>query len=607
MASENFPSNLQESQDTEPLPEYIEMYNISGQPDITRHSFERYLRNREAAKEIKAVQPVGTRSGLYEELNVLSKKNELTPFIRKILDTGALKDQIVCANWITQVSDHDEREQLQQRIVEMLEHGFATGNLEVQKGYAKLIQGAPKEQVTRLIEEGISSDDIEVRMAYAGQIGWSPREETDRMRERLARFFEQAFESNDLNTLKRYVNDSDMVGQLDWRKRGNLLNRALQLGDPELQELVTGNLRLLNDEAQLTLVKIGFSIGSLKLKKELIRRASFWFLEKEAEEEFKTLVDSLFSDVADGLARESEDEQKEYMALAVRFGGENLAKLIHIGLKSPFLEIQSKSAEAIKRIPKEFISSLIEQALDIDNIRIKNIAAQAIMHAPESEQKILQEKVESLIRGVFIGDDTETQRAYAQMNIFLPVEKQSGLFRMFQEKLGNSIIDPSLYKSEAISSEKFSRNAFEKTGSGTTLLGGDLKNKTIIRHLTPEAFLAWERLYEDYEMWKNEGFDYVPVEPIQSFQLTKENMVDVYSGVLDINSAAWIFMRGPFLHEIEQDISKIIKVLEKQKFTHGHTHFGNFCLRFWRNEDGTADLSRKPRVYLIDFDRAASL
>jgi hypothetical protein len=49
----------------------------------------------------------------------------------------------------------------------------------------------------------------------------------------------------------------------------------------------------------------------------------------------------------------------------------------------------------------------------------------------------------------------------------------------------------------------FFRRKFKKTGSGTTLLGNDLKGKTIIRHIEPEAFLSWQKAYEDHTVWKN--------------------------------------------------------------------------------------------------------
>ena len=35
-----------------------------------------------------------------------------------------------------------------------------------------------------------------------------------------------------------------------------------------------------------------------------------------------------------------------------------------------------------------------------------------------------------------------------------------------------------------------------------------------------------------------------------------------------------------------------------------HAHKQNFCLRFFRDDDGGIDFNRTPRLYLIDFDQA---
>ena len=50
----------------------------------------------------------------------------------------------------------------------------------------------------------------------------------------------------------------------------------------------------------------------------------------------------------------------------------------------------------------------------------------------------------------------------------------------------------------------------------------------------------------------------------------------------------------------------IEKVLLSQEISHGHPHDGNFCLRFFRDQENRPDFTRTPRLYLIDFDQAIS-
>ncbi|MSU54822.1 MAG: hypothetical protein EXS48_03270 [Candidatus Staskawiczbacteria bacterium] len=168
------------------------------------------------------------------------------------------------------------------------------------------------------------------------------------------------------------------------------------------------------------------------------------------------------------------------------------------------------------------------------------------------------------------------------------------------------LMAPVLYEGKGLDKENFKRVAFEKTGSGTTLIGGDLKDKVVMRHISPDAFLAWQKVFEDYELWESCGFDYVPIEPIISFRPNKKGAIDVATGVLDISLRDWNARAGNFHTELIRKKHAIINILRAEGFKHGHTHDGNFCLRFFRDENGKPDLEREPRLYLIDFDKAVS-
>jgi hypothetical protein len=113
--------------------------------------------------------------------------------------------------------------------------------------------------------------------------------------------------------------------------------------------------------------------------------------------------------------------------------------------------------------------------------------------------------------------------------------------------------------------------------------------------------------YEHYQVWRDNGFDYVPIEPIQSYRLNKEGLVDVFSGVLDVSLAKWGEVSGGmFWDELTKQRDNIISVLESQGISHRHTHDDNFVLRFFRDKDGNPDLNQVPRLYAIDFDAAVS-
>ena len=231
----------------------------------------------------------------------------------------------------------------------------------------------------------------------------------------------------------------------------------------------------------------------------------------------------------------------------------------------------------------------------------KDSTLNKILDAPKQERA-------SLIKQALSQEDPEVQRKAAEMILCAPKQERASLIKIaFYAGLGNEIVKSPLYDNSNFDKERFKRKMFEKTGSETTLVGGTLKDKLIIRHVKPSAFLAWQKIYENHQVWKNNGFDYVPIEPIQSYRLNKKGLVDVFSGVLDLSLAQWAKVSGyMFREELGKQKHNIISVLERQGIRHGHTHDRNFVLRFFRNKDGNSDLNQVPRLYAIDFDAAFS-
>src|SRR3989339_321599 len=247
------------------------------------------------------------------------------------------------------------------------------------------------------------------------------------------------------------------------------------------------------------------------------------------------------------------------------------------------------------------ISEKIKQALSQEDPAVQREAAGMIRYAPTQEQV-------SLIKQALSQKDPSVQREAAVMIECAPTQEQVSLVKIASDAgLGNEIVKPPLYYNSNLDRGRFKREKFHKTGSETTLVGGALKDKLIIRHIKPRAFLAWQKIYENYQVWQDNGFDYVPIEPIQSYRLNKKGMVDVFSGVLDLSLAEWSEISGNiFIKELEEQRDKIISILESQGIRHGHTHDNNFVLRFFRDQDGNPDLTKVPRLYAIDFDMAVS-
>ncbi|MEK6955667.1 MAG: hypothetical protein AABW52_03330 [Nanoarchaeota archaeon] len=148
------------------------------------------------------------------------------------------------------------------------------------------------------------------------------------------------------------------------------------------------------------------------------------------------------------------------------------------------------------------------------------------------------------------------------------------------------------------------RKDFNKTGSETILLGGKLAGKVIIRVVSERALLTWKKALES-EIWKKEGFDYIPIEPI----LTKNGKLRayktvygeyrVYTKVLGPNLVS--FLTNPENRKYSKELyilrGKIIRALEEIEISHGHDHEFNFCIS---KEDDEI------KLYMIDFDQSIS-
>src|SRR3989339_62862 len=252
------------------------------------------------------------------------------------------------------------------------------------------------------------------------------------------------------------------------------------------------------------------------------------------------------------------------------------------------------------------ISEKIKQALSQEDPAVQREAAEMIWYVPRREIVSLQLLISEKIKQALSQEDPAVQREAVGMIRYAPAQKRISLVKIASDAgLGNEIVKPPLYYNSNLDRGRFKREKFHKTGSETTLVGGALKDKLIIRHIKPRAFLAWQKIYENYQVWQDNGFDYVPIEPIQSYRLNKKGLVDVFSGVLDLSLAQWAEVSGyMFMEELGKQKHNIISVLERQGIRHGHTHDRNFVLRFFRNKDGNSDLNQVPRLYAIDFDAA---
>jgi len=169
------------------------------------------------------------------------------------------------------------------------------------------------------------------------------------------------------------------------------------------------------------------------------------------------------------------------------------------------------------------------------------------------------------------------------------------------------------------------RLGHQKDGSTTTLLGGKLYDKAIIRGgafvvhsgkgkivsvlqgIAPQSFEAWRKAFEFN--WKKSGLAHNPIEPIlrknkkyRAYK-NKDGTYRVSTGVIQGTSLHMFFRRAvsngegswKITREIKRQKTIIDTTLAKLKILHSHDHPANYVIEM---------VEGKPRVYIIDFDAA---
>jgi len=432
-----------------------------------------------------------------------------------------------------------------QERASLIKQALLEENFEIKKEAVKMILYAPEQERTALIKQALSDGNLEIKREAAGAIECAPKQEQDSLRLLVLEKIKQALSEKDPEV---------------WRRAATMIWHAPK------QEQDSLRLFVLEKNKQALSEK----------DPEVWRRAAtmIWHASGQEQDSLRLLV-----------------LEKIKQALSE---------------KDP--EVQIKAAAIIWCAVEQEQTSLIKQALSKKDIKVQGEAAKMIEYAPKHEQDSLRLLVLGKIKQALSGGDPEVKRKATTMICHAPRQERASLIKQaFDAGLGGEIVKPPLYEDSNLNKERFKRAEFEKTGSETTLIGGILKDKLIIRHIEPKAFLAWQKIYENHQVWKNNGFDYVPIEPIQSYRLNKKGLVDVFSGVLDLSLAKWKEVSGEmFMSELQEQRDKIISVLESQGVSHGHTHNNNFVLRFFRDKNGNPNITKIPRLYAIDFDEAVS-
>ena len=591
----------------------LKMYEISGQDPITKHSHLRYTKDRAQdtllgklaenspdtfARKISYANPkeklLLIRQGLkHSNIQIQKVATESTRFIPDDLKFFFEKKILENVMKGLKSSNFDTRKLALQMIewipekerTTLISLGLTDPNIEVQKTACIMIISAPKNEQAALedlaqekVRLGLENPDIKIQKTATEILGYLPKKSKDSFENTILEKVRTGLKSSDTDGQKTAL---QMVSATPEKERAELIKQGLENSNPEVYKAAVEAIRFAPENEIVALIKQEVEKTSTEteiqkllvnllyyvpesLRSELIKwglentnvsiqrigaRMTYFAPQKE--------IISLFElglEIPDALVNEK-------ILFVISQGPENdRAMLVEKGLVYPDLEVRNAAIRAVHYVPHDKAAALLKKGLEDTNPLIQRAAVRAISGCgiSASEEDSLKKVVLNMVEQNLKNPDSNVQKIAIEMLEEVPNEDKERICDfIIKNGLGEELVKSPLYGNENIDSNVFSRQSFVKTGSETTLLGGSLKNKTIIRHITPEAFLCWQKAYTDYSLWENAGFDYVPIEPIQSYKINKNELVDVYSGVLDVDLMRWEERTGKFTDELIEQQKKI--------------------------------------------------
>lgn len=579
------------------LPEYVHMYEISGQPAITEHSFDRYEKDKEQDEKIVECAENGSaalQNRLAFELSTYEEKSSM------LMD--ALASPIISVRLTVFSAMSFIPEGLKEQIIEA---GLKSDDMRVQSEAMDKISSAPsldsirylRKMVTDLAYKYLSSDDIHEQRKSLVFIGNAEGTEKKNLRDIILAKVQAGLSDSDPAVRKIAA---IMIFEVPLESRLSLIKKCLEDPNENVRVNALNNYTRVDAESLPDLVKLALKNTSKEVRMRAARLVSNIYDPSHSGYQLIPMIKQCLDD-------SNINVQMAVLHKIHDLEQEQVINIIDIcSKKDP--QVFRKSLNLLLGLPDAVNEPLFAKYIDMCHYSTRDSLVKILEQRVNRFGTLINKKISEMIRRDLQNPDIERQKSCIDLIPYAktPEDREEFFNIAIKKGLIKDIIKSKLYRNSTANDETFSRSEFDKTGSETTIIGGELYENTIIRHIKPEAFLTWKELYENHELWKDYGFDYVPIEPIQSYRLNSEGLVDVYSGVLDLSFGDWNHLTETYEFDLMEQKAKILSLLENLKIIHGHEHDGNFCLRFFRDKDGNIELSKCPRIYMIDFDQAIS-
>lgn len=473
------------------------------------------------------------------------------------------------------------------------------------------VSGETVRQISVYIERYLKDENALIQKIGAQMIALLPEDDRPKYEALLLKHLNIQLSSHhsqyQINAarLMRYVSDDAMP---------QLITKVLSGNNTQAQTVVVQYIKRLKPPVATPLLRQVLNTNNLHLKQVAAETVTRVFrIQKNDLEIPSDISKAITQTTSDALASDDSKIRKIGADMLKNVtDADELSKLIQSAINSDDVYVQTTATKAIPCIYinetfRGTMLNLVLQALRSNNRNVQKAAVAVARHVPMPGKNECMEEAFILVSNLLQSQNKEEQKQGAEMAYYVTHPRMGDLFTIIESdpELLETLMFSRLYPHEQDTTNGQRRVKFAKTGSAMTILrGGTLERKLIIRHIEKRAFLAWMRACEQYNTWLNAGFDYIPVEPIQSFAFRKHT-VDVYAGFLDIDLKHWLTVsNGRFKQELLDKRDQIISVLRQLGIRHSDLHWGNFFLRFPRRADGSIDTQTLPNIYVGDFDKS---
>jgi hypothetical protein len=595
------------------------MYQV---PGYGAPNFEVYKRAREKNK--KELE----RLTLKQRVASIIDEHTCFDILKDALSSDDSEMQKTAGELVAVMSNQESRSTLQQIIEARASELLASEQPELQLEGVRMLRYIPADLLESQI--AIAAERITALLQHAGieyqKIGaqmityYPDKEEQFAFRKEVVKLCQRYLDSSAIEEKRKIIELLQYISENDLAK---ILERVFSDSDyqPLQTDVATFLKRLSTHNSPPILLKVLHSNDAVIRREAVIATGRIFVSNASVDVQIPDRLGQKVDSTVQGLLHTHNSDSPEYkrnIKLLEFIQNSNILfaeirrllesedkKDIIAGIKS--IKYMTKYPELRKRMV-----DLLLMLLDSDDTDVFSATIPELRHVPDPEKRQCMTRAVQIVDSLLQSDDLSVKKVGASLVYYIDHAESERLFKKIEENdvLVHALCFSRLYPEQSSQAEITNHSVhrkvnIEKTGSRMTVLrDGPLEKKILIRHIKKSAFVGWKTAFEASDMWLEEGFDYVPVEPVQSFTFQKDH-VDVFAAVFDIDLKHWLSVSGGrYRDSLVGQRKKIIDVLKKLNIRHGDLHEGNFFLQFSRREDGTIDTLSEPKLYVGDFDKS---